>query len=174
MVVMVALLRGVNVGGRGALAMADLRNIATGLGYEQVSTYIQSGNLVFSSKVRDPAAVGAELEAAIARSTSVSPLVVVRTAGEMMAVVEHNPFPDLDPTKIHVVFGTGAVERGPDDLDSYDPEAAAVVGRELFLYLPDGVGRSKLAADLGRRASAGTMRNWRTVTKLVEMAAAVH
>lgn len=170
---MVALLRGVNVGGRGRLAMTDLRDVAVGLGYERVSTYIQSGNLLFAAEAEDPAAVAVELEAALARSTSVRPLVVVRTAAEMAQVVERNPFAHLDQAKVHVVFGSGPAGTGLPDLDPYVPEVATVIEREIFLYLPDGVGRSKLAVDVGRRGTPGTMRNWRTVSKLAEMSAAL-
>lgn len=169
MVVMVALLRGINVGGRGSLAMADLRAVATALGLHRVRTYIQSGNLLFASADADPTAIAVDLAEAIAASTSVSPLVVVRTAHELAAVVGLNPFADRDLAKVHVIFRAGPASLGIDDLSVYAPEEAAVIGRETYVYLPDGAGRSKLAADLARRGTTGTMRNWRTVTKLLEM-----
>ena len=177
MVVMVALLRGVNVGGRGKLAMADLRAAASGLGHQQVRTYIQSGNLVFASTEPDPQAVGDELSGALGKAMGVAPAVAVRTHADLIAVVERNPFAERDVAHLHVAFATGTEDASVPltDLEKYAPEEAVAVGRETFLYLPGGMGRSRLAADLGRKGLTGpgrdaTVRNWRTVTKLLEMA----
>jgi uncharacterized protein (DUF1697 family) len=171
---MIALLRGVNVGGRAKLAMSDLRAAAESCGFERVQTYVQSGNVVFRTSVRSTAKVAAQLAAAIDATTDVSPAVFVRTRDELAAVVTGNPYAARtdDPTHLHVVFdeGTDPV-LGRLDLSSYAPEEATAVGRELFLYLPGGIGRSKLAADLARRKGAqGTARNWRTVTTLLDLA----
>jgi uncharacterized protein (DUF1697 family) len=173
---MVALLRGVNVGGRNSLPMADLREIASACGYEDVRTYIQSGNLVLSA-TGGAKAVARTLEEAIASRTSVASDVVVRTAAELDAIVKGNPFlaRGEDPAHLHVLFSAHPIEAsGPlSDLDAYRPDEAVVAGRELYLFLPNGLGRSKLAADVtGRKGPRGTVRNWRTVQKLVEMAAA--
>ena len=171
---MVALLRGINVGGRGKLPMSDLRAIATGLGYQDVATYIQSGNLVLSTG--DGAAkVATDLAAVIASASDVSPAVVVRTRAQLAEVVATNPFlaRGEDPDHVHVVFTDGPAKAALADLalDRYEPEQAIAVGSELHLFLPGGVGRSRLAADLGRRKGAvGTQRGWRTVTKLLELA----
>jgi uncharacterized protein (DUF1697 family) len=171
---MVALLRGVNVGGRGKLSMADLRAIATDLGYGAVATYIQSGNLVLSTG--DAASkVETDLAAAIASGTSVAPAVMVRTRSQLAKVVRDNPFlaRSEDPGHLHVVFTDGPAKAGLAgvDLPAYAPEEATAIGKELYLFLPNGVGRSKLAVDLGRKkTSVGTMRNWRTVTRLLAMA----
>lgn len=177
MVVMVALLRGVNVGGRGKLAMADLRAEAESLGHQQVRTYIQSGNLVFAATCPDPQAVGEELRRALEQTMGAAPAVVVRTHADLVAVVDDNPFAERDVAHLHVAFASGTEDAlvPITDLEPYAPEEAVAVGRQIYLYLPGGVGRSKLAADLGRRGLGGpgrdaTMRNWRTVTKLVEMA----
>jgi len=172
--VMVALLRGVNVGGRSSLAMADLRAIAEGCGHDDVRTYIQSGNVVFATTKRSPDAVARELEAAIAEATSVHPDVVVRTRAQLAKVVDANPFLQRgeDEKHLHVVFmAPGGAEPKLPDLDPFLPEELAVVGTERYLFLPGGMGRSKLAAALSRQKGAvGTARNWRTVTKLLEMA----
>jgi uncharacterized protein (DUF1697 family) len=171
---MVALLRGVNVGGRGKLPMADLRAIATELGYGDVATYIQSGNLVLST-VDSASKVETDLAAAIAAATSASPAVIVRTRAQLAKVVRDSPFlaRGEDPGHLHVVFTDGPATAGLAgiDLPSYAPEEAVAVGKDLHLLLPNGVGRSQLAVDLGRqKGSVGTMRNWRTVTTLLEMA----
>jgi uncharacterized protein (DUF1697 family) len=174
-IAMVALLRGVNVGGRTSLAMAQLREIAESCGFERVRTYIQSGNVVFASAEPDTDAVAEVLQAAIADQTSVSPDVMVRTREELATVVVENPFLARgdDPGHLHVVFTNGPAQPalGSLDLDSYAPEEAAAVGRQLYLLLPGGMGRSKLAAALGRHeGTSGTARNWRTVTKLLALA----
>jgi uncharacterized protein (DUF1697 family) len=172
--VIVALLRGVNVGGRAKLAMADLRDVAAGCGIEDARTYIQSGNLVGTTSSRSTEKVARSLEEAIAGLGGVAPDVAVRTRAELAAVVRSSPFlrRGEDPGHLHVVFvmGKDKATIGLADPDRYRPAEIIAVGRELHLLLPDGVGRSQLAADLLRSKQRGTMRNWRTVTKLLEMA----
>ena len=173
MTVMVALLRGVNVGGKNKLAMADLRSIAEACGFEQVRTYIQSGNLVCASVETSTEIVAEQLRRAIAARTDVRPNVIVRTRDEIAAVVERNPFAKKDPAHLHVVFigGSDEASLGSVDTAPYAPEEVAAVGQHLYLYLPSGIGRSKLAADLARKSGSNTTtRNWRTVTKLLELA----
>ena len=169
---MVALLRGINVGGRGKLPMADLRTIVEGVGHTDVSTYIQSGNVVFRARARSTAKVADELEKAIAAEASVAPAVVVRTAVELQATRDADPFIARgdDPATVHLTFFRDAAP-DPGDLSSYAPDTAVAIGRELHLSMPNGLGRSKLAAALDRSiAPGGTSRNWRTFTTLLEMA----
>ena len=170
MAVMVALLRGVNVGGKRTLSMAKLRDLAEGLGYDDVATYIQSGNLVL--RTSDSASkVERDLAAAIAGLGGVQPAVIVRTRAELQKVVRGNPFlrRGEEEKACHVVFRAKAATPRLD-LPAYAPEEAAAVGKELYLFLPNGMGRSKLAADLAKDTSAvGTTRGWRTVTKLLEV-----
>jgi uncharacterized protein (DUF1697 family) len=171
---MVALLRGVNVGGKGTLPMADLRAIATALGYGDVATYIQSGNLVLST-TDSAATVARDLAAAIAAGSSVAPAVIVRSRRQLAKVVRDSPFlaRGEDPAQLHVTFtdGPAAPLLACLDLPAYAPEEAIAVGKELHLNLPNGIGRSKLAADLARsKGSTGTTRSWRTLTTLVDMA----
>ncbi len=171
--VMVALLRGINVGGKNRLPMATLREIAHGCGYDDVRTYIQSGNLVLRS-TESPQRVSERLRAAITDATGLTPAVMIRTRAEMQTVVDGNPYlaRSDDPTHHHVVFGDHGLEDALTefDPDRYAPESATAVGRDVYLFLPDGMGRSKLAVDVGRRKSLeGTARNWRTVTTLLAM-----
>ena len=170
---MVALLRGINVGGAGKLAMADLRAIVDACGMEDVSTYIQSGNVVFRSLRAGAPTVEKRLREAIREATNLDPEVHVRTAAELEAVVDGNPFSDRasDPKQLHVTFSrTDAREPGLDPED-FAPEAWQIGDRVVYLYLPDGIGRSKLAARLAKGSGpTGTTRNWRTVTTLLEMA----
>jgi uncharacterized protein (DUF1697 family) len=177
MTVMVALLRGINVGGSGKLAMSDLRRIAAGCGFGDVQTYVQSGNVVFSTSLRSPAAAAERLGAAVADGAGITAAVVVRTRAELRQVVEANPYAHLSPgpTQLHVVFLPGGerAELPAIDLERFAPESAAAVGQQLYLHLPDGIGRSKLATALNRSVGHGTARNWRTVTTLLDLAEAI-
>ena len=180
----VALLRGVNVGGRNRLSMADLRAVVTSLGHTDVVTYIQSGNVVFSSTETNATALAAALEQAIAQTLDVHPSVVVVSSKDLARIVAGNPYPDeKNPKCLHVVFSPGT--RGPAERaavatalerarEKGSPDEATIVGRTLYLRTPDGLGRSELAAQLGRAngplaAPSATIRNWATVLKLLEL-----
>jgi uncharacterized protein (DUF1697 family) len=172
--VYVALLRGINVGGKTKIAMAALRDTCAAVGCEDVVTYIQSGNVVLRSRLSaDKLRTG--LEAAIAADFGFSPAVMIRTAKEMAAVVEGNPYADVDPQYVHVGFlhvPPGAKAEQCLAAVDCDPERVAVAGRELYLHLPNGMGRANLPVQIDRclRPTQMTVRNWRTVTKLVELA----
>ncbi|MCB0996617.1 MAG: DUF1697 domain-containing protein [Acidimicrobiales bacterium] len=177
MTVMVALLRGVNVGGRSSLSMADLREMVVGCGFEQVSTYIQSGNVVFVAPAgASPVDAESRLHDAVALATGLSPQVVVRTAPQLVNTVRRNPFSAHKPdgTQLHVGFVSTSLDAPKLEtipLSEYAPESATVIGHDLYLYLPDGMGRSKLASAIARLDGATmTLRNWRTVTTLTDMA----
>ncbi|HYZ07429.1 MAG TPA: DUF1697 domain-containing protein [Pseudonocardiaceae bacterium] len=181
----VALLRGINVGGRNRVAMADLREVVTSLGHTDVATYIQSGNLVFTSTEADTTVLAAALEQAIAGALTVQPRVVVLSCNELAQVIADNPFPDeTNPKYLHAAFRSE--EPGPGEAaavaaavqrarEKGSRDEAQVVGRTLFLRTPDGLGRSELGAQLARAggALAGlgsvTMRNWVTVRKLLAL-----
>ena len=176
-----ALLRGINVGGRNKVAMADLRRIATELGYADVATYIQSGNLLFASGDDDAARHARALEGRIAEQLGVRPAVVVVSAAELARVIADNPFPaETNGRYLHAVFRDtepGAAERSRITeavgraRAKGSADDAVVVGRTLYLHTPDGFGRSELAARLVSSGSpaAGTARNWVTVTRLMAM-----
>ena len=173
MPVLIALLRGVNVGGRAKVSMADLRTVATELGYDGVRTYIQSGNLLCTTSAA-PARVARDLERGIAERCGVETGVMVRTRAQLAEVVDRSPYlaRGEDPKHLHVVFTTGRARVPLADLERYAPEEVQAVGSELHLLLPGGVGRSKLAADLAKasKGQPGTMRSWNTVTRLLAMA----
>jgi len=169
----VALLRGINVGGRHKVAMADLVALLAEAGGENVVTYIQSGNVVFSHAARSPGELGADLARRIEAMTGFTVPVVVRTAAELAAVVGNNPFPGREPT-VHVTF-LGA-DPPPGALDAVDaaafaPEEFALVGRQIYLHLPNGMARAKLPQALDVFSTPVTTRNWRTVCKLVDLSA---
>jgi uncharacterized protein (DUF1697 family) len=180
----IALLRGINVGGRNKVAMADLRDVVAGLGHTDVATYIQSGNAVFTSDEADNATLGTALEEAIAARLGVKPSVIVLSRGELARVVRDNPYAgEPNPKMVHAVFFRGPVPPGTAEAIEAGQQRAAergssrdsaqVVGTTLFVHTPDGFGRSELALYLlGRSASpcaAGTARNWSTVTKLLAL-----
>jgi uncharacterized protein (DUF1697 family) len=170
-----ALLRGINVGGRRKLAMAALREICVAAGCDEVATYIQSGNVVLTSEL-GPADLVAALEGGIEGATGLDVAVVVRTAAELAAIVEANPYPgEGDPTKLVVAFLSGELPAGALDAldpDAFSPEELSARGSDVYLHLPDGQAHSKLAEAFGKAAkgTTATVRNWRTVLKLRDMA----
>ena len=171
----IALLRGINIGPRQRVSMPDLRALIEGLGYTDVETLVQSGNVVFTSRAA-PATLEKKLEDEIEKQLGVDPKVVVRTRDELAAAIEANPFavPD-DPKNLHVTFLSGKPEAAAvkklEDADLGDDELA-FLGREIYILYANGMGRSELAKQLGRAklGVAATDRNWNTVTKLLEMA----
>ncbi|MEO3975762.1 DUF1697 domain-containing protein [Streptomyces sp. CAU 1734] len=175
-----ALLRGVNVGGHKKVPMAALREVLGELGFGEVSTHLQSGNAAFSHEPADEAALAAELEAAIERRFGFRVDCLVRDGRYLRAVVDDCPFPaaGLEPRQLHVTYFSEPVapERfaalAPAD---FAPEEFRLGARALYLYAPDGLGRSKLGAALARPALnkglVATTRNWNTVVRLAELTA---
>ena len=169
----VALLRGINIGPNKRIAMADLRAIVESLGHTDVETYLQSGNVVFAPK-RRAKDLAASLSAAIREVTGHDVPVVTRTGAELAHVVEANPYTVDDPTKVVVAFLADAVDLGDlalGDLSSYLPDELTISGRELYVSVPNGQGRSKLMEALTKRTlpTTLTVRNWRTVQALADM-----
>jgi uncharacterized protein (DUF1697 family) len=171
MPVYAALLRGVNVGGARKLPMGELRALVESLGHDDVRTYIQSGNVVFSSSA---AVKASALEQAIRKSFGYDVTVILRTPSQLARIVERNPFPDAGPSDLHVGFAVRKPAKAAVasiDADRYLPEEFAVVGTEVYLRLPNGMGRARLPPYLDRTLGVPTtVRNWRTVEKLVELA----
>jgi uncharacterized protein (DUF1697 family) len=172
----IALLRGINLAGRRKVAMPTLRDALAEAGFEDVATYIQSGNLVLDSG-KSAEALRTELQKVIEDRFGFAVPVIVRTRKQLDAVIAANPFPDPeDPRLLHVVFlekaaSVTAVKKLAASATGSDEVKSA--GKELYLNTPDGFGRSQLAAALAKDPSGitGTARNWRTVLKLAEMAA---
>jgi uncharacterized protein (DUF1697 family) len=172
---LVALLRAVNVGGRNKVPMADLRALATSLGYDDPVTYVQSGNLLVTTAAR-PATVERALTDAIEREMGVTTTVMVRTAAEMASIAAADPYADeADPTKRSTVFLTAApAEPGALSPDRFAPDRFTVIGRELYLHLPNGMGRATFSMPVVERALQvrGTARNATSVAKLAALATA--
>ena len=171
MAAIISLLRGVNVGGHNKIKMEELRALYESLELREPQTYVQSGNVVFSSKERNLATLAGKIEDAIEKKCGFCPEVVLRTVSEMRDVIARNPFAKrsgIDPGKLIVFFLT----RDPGQFAiTTEREEVHFRGRELYIYFPDGMGRSKLVPALTRALkNSGTARNWNTVTKLLAMA----
>ena len=175
MTIYIALLRGINVGGSRKVPMAQLREAFVGAGATDVVTYIQSGNVALRHPARSVDELRVELEGAIEASFGFEVPVVLRTKAQLAAVVEHNPYPTDEPTQLSVVFfNEGPAPGAFDHVDAAAaaPEEFLVRGNEVYLHLPNGMGRAKLPPLMGKALAAGTARNWRTVRKLVDLASA--
>jgi uncharacterized protein (DUF1697 family) len=166
---LVALLRGINLGGKRRVAMADLRALLEALGYGDVRTLLQSGNAVFTAR---RANVRRELEAALAKRFGMEIDVVLRTMDELRAVVDADPFGAevTDPRRYFVVFVEGKADVSGLDGVELGPDRFVAGEREIYAWCPEGMQGSRLMRELGkpRLARTATVRNWSTVTKLLE------
>jgi len=175
--VYVALLRGINLGGKNKLPMKDLVLMFDGAGCSDVQTYIQSGNVVFCATEAGASRVPTLVAKAIADRLGFKAPVVLRTARELQAVARGNPFlkAGADPDTLHVVF---LADRPPPakvaalDPARSPPDEFQVRGREIYLRCPNGLGRTKLSNAYfdSKLGTISTVRNWRTVLTLAEMA----
>ncbi|MDK1344287.1 DUF1697 domain-containing protein [Streptomyces sp. 378] len=176
-----ALLRGINVGGSRKVPMADLRTLLADLGLDDVRTYLQSGQAVFSSGHGDEESLAAEIARAVEKHFGFAVDLIVRDHAYLRAIADACPFPaaDLAAKQLHVTYFSAPVT--PDRFAEIDreaclPEEFRLADRALYLYAPNGLGRSKLAEQLSKpRINKGviaTTRNWNTVVKLVEMTGA--
>jgi len=171
----IVLLRGINVGGNKRIKMADLRHLLTKSGFTRVTTYIQSGNIVLSSK-SDADDIEALVKKKIADAYGFSVQVMVRTANQWEQAINSNPFqPEkLDPKKHHLTF-LSAVPASEKVMELNQFQSGAkefrVIGQVIYLYYPEGAGRSKLPNNFFEKKLGvrGTSRNWNTVSKLAEM-----
>jgi uncharacterized protein (DUF1697 family) len=173
----IALFRGINVGGRNILPMAELRALLENLGCSNVQTYIQSGNVVLQHPGKAVKRLSAQIGGAVNEQYGFEPAVLILTHGEMKKAVEANPFPDAeaDPRSLHLMF-LYARPRKPDlkglEAVKAPSERFKLKDKVFYLHAPDGVARSKLTAGIDRLLGVSiTGRNWRTVCKLLDMAA---
>ena len=175
----IALLRGINVGGHNRLAMKALAQIFVSAGCEQVRTYIQSGNVVFRGNVKSRDRFGDAIAEAIEREHGFHPAVRLVSAEELSAAIDSNPYPMAasEPKSLHLVF----LERPPQEehIDAANAlvsksESITATGNLIYVHAPDGIARSKLANGIGRALQMNTTaRNWRTVTKLNDLASTI-
>jgi uncharacterized protein (DUF1697 family) len=172
----IALLRGVNVGGNNKLPMKSLSGLCEAQGCCAVRTYIQSGNVVFRASAKVAAGFPDKLKAQIKQECGFETTVILRTTAELRAAAENNPFltPDVDTKFLYVMFL--ASEPNLTDVVKLNPvcegeEAFSLRGSEIFLYLPNGAGRSKMASYAYDKIlrTVGSTRNWQTVQKLLAL-----
>jgi uncharacterized protein (DUF1697 family) len=171
----IALLRGINVGGKTSLPMKELVAILEELGCQNIKTYIQSGNVVLESDEDDISRLSESITTEIHKRRGFSPRVILLKLLELKKAIENNPFPEGEenPKALHVGFLTTTPKK--PDLESLErlktnTERFQLIGKIFYLYAPDGVGRSKLAANSEKSLGVSmTDRNWRTVRKILEM-----
>jgi len=173
----IAMVRGVNVGPHNRISMEALRALYGSLDLQNVQTYVQSGNVVFTSNERNLNALAKRIDDAFEKTFGFRAAVILRTAREIRTVIAKNPFAardDIQPNRLLVTFLKE--ELSPEaqkqlELTKVGPEEIKALARELYVYYPHGMGRSKLPAVMDRvLKKAGTARNWNSVTTLLEMA----
>jgi uncharacterized protein (DUF1697 family) len=176
--VMISMLRGVNVGGNHKMKMAELKILYESLGFTDVQTYIQSGNVVFNSKESGDEKLSKKIATAIEKRFGFCPEVIVRTAEEMREIVKRNPFAkrsDVESNKLLVFFlARDPGQSAREAISKIEAkEELKPIGSEIYIYFPDGQGQSKLRFALVEKACskiAWTGRNWNTVLKLTAIA----
>jgi uncharacterized protein (DUF1697 family) len=173
----IALVRGINVGGHKKVPMAALREALEAAGFEDVKTYVQSGNVALTASETSPAKVGRKVAKAIEDAFGFDVAVVMRTRDEIAALVKEDPLGDVatNPTYRVVVFLADKLDRdrlADVDPEAFAPEAFALRDREIVMWAPDGQRDSKLVKALSEKRTGvtGTARNWKTVLKLLDLA----
>jgi uncharacterized protein (DUF1697 family) len=173
----VSLFRGINVGGRQPVRMDTLKELHELLGLQKVETYIQSGNVVFSSENTDVTQMQKDIEEAFAQKFGFQVKVMVRTAGEFNVIIENNPFQN-QPMKeskwvVAMFLASDPISTAQEDIQkTYSgPEELHITGQEVYIYYPEGIGRSKLTNTFLEKKlkTMGTARNWNTVLRLQKM-----
>ena len=172
------MLRGINMTGHNTIKMTRLADMFRQLGYADAETYIQSGNIVFTSHNGDIDDVSSGIRKAILSEFNLNIAVIIRTSDEMKKIISVNPFlkePGFDPSKMAVLF----LELKPSDEQvlkvagiDYPPDKFQINGGEIYVYCPNGFGKTKIYTNFfeTKMKVTGTARNWRTVNKLLEMA----
>jgi uncharacterized protein (DUF1697 family) len=169
----IALLRGINVGGKNILPMKDLLEIFKEMGFTDVNSYIQSGNVVFHSRTKCSNKTAVEVASRIEDRHGIAPTVLLLAASELAAALENNPYEVQDGKTVHFYF-LSSIPKNPDLQRLIKvktaSEAFKLGGRIFYLHAPDGIGRSKLAAAVEQSLGVVvTARNLNTVNKLISM-----
>jgi uncharacterized protein (DUF1697 family) len=174
----IALLRGINVGGKNTVKMADLASLLQSLNFTHVRPYLQSGNVVFEHGRAGPSALSRTIEQAISRKFRLDVKVIVRTAEELRRLISGNHLldtPKIDKEKLHVTFLKDAPQK--PDISYFETvkdaeEQLRIKGKEVFLYCPKGYSKSKLTNQAFEKklGATATTRNWKTVNALAELA----
>src|SRR6266567_5384894 len=172
-----SLFRGINVGGNRTIRMDELKDLYASLGLKDVVTYIQSGNVVFTSDDADLAQLPGQIEDGFAKKFGFHAKVIVRTSAELRDIIDNNPFqnqPMKESKWVTVIFlATRPDSTAQEDLQKtyVGPEELYIIGQELYIYYTNGIGRSKLSLTLIEKKlkTIGTGRNWNTILQLQKM-----
>ena len=178
MPVLISMLRAVNVGGHGKIKMEALRALYASLKFESARTYLQSGNVIFKTSERDLDVTSKRIQSAIAKKFSCNTEIVLRTTDDLRAVIKKNPFAkrsNIEPNKLHVFFlvaDPGAQAREAVLQQQFAPEELHAIGRELYIYFPNGAGQSRFPWPRVNKIlqTPATGRNWNSVTNILEIA----
>jgi uncharacterized protein (DUF1697 family) len=178
MPVLVSMLRAVNLGSHNKIKMETLRTLYAALKFEKPQTYVQSGNVIFKTSERNLDLVAKRIQSAIEKKFGCRTEIILRTSSELRAVVAKNPFAKrqgIEPGKLLVTFllnDPGDAARETLRKQQFAPEELHVIDRELYIYFPNGAGRSKLPTARIHKIlnTPGTARNWNSVTKILEIA----
>ncbi|MGB9936386.1 MAG: DUF1697 domain-containing protein [Methanobacterium sp.] len=173
----IALLRGINVGNKNRIKMVDLVTIFESMGFREIKTYLQSGNVIFNYHASNTAKITGEIEKKLFSTFEYPVSVIIRTEDELEKVVNNNPFikeDNVEIDKIHVTFLRDVLDASavPNlDINKGEDEKFKIIGREIYLYLPAGYSRTKLTNNIFEKKlkTTATTRNWKTVTKLLEI-----
>jgi uncharacterized protein (DUF1697 family) len=177
MPVLISMLRGVNLGSHNRIKMEALRAMYESLKLEEPRTYVQSGNVIFRTNEKDTAKLATKIQDAIEKTFKCRPEVILRTTDQLRRAVAATPFPkrrNLEPGKILVTFLRGAPPEAHATLEGLKshPEELHLIGRELYIYFPNGVGKSKLPWSSVEKLLkvTGTARNWNSVQAILQIA----
>ena len=170
-------MRGVNVTGHNTIKMEVLRGLCQGLGFRNVETYVQSGNIVFQALLENPEAISKRIGETVLRSFGFDTPVIVRTSKEMRNVIGNNPFlkeKGIDSSKLHVTFLSETAQKGSEkklETLATNPDRFYPASHEIYLYCPGGYGRTRLSNNAIEKALSveATTRNWKTTNTLFEM-----
>ena len=174
----ISILRGINVSGQKKIKMADLREHYEGLGFEDVTSYIQSGNVFFNTSIDDTSTLIKMIESMIAEKYGFEVPVIIRTADELANVIETNPHTHVPEDKFNVYIvtflGAEPTAEACAEIPAVGPagEETAIIGREVYTFYPNGSGRSKMTTNYFEKklGVTATARNWKSVRKLLELA----
>ncbi len=170
----IAILRGINVSGSKKLPMAELRALLSTLGFKEVQTYIQSGNVVFKAANQHQEKLGNQIAEAIKKQYDYEVPVLVKTIDQWKTAIANNPFTEADISKQGITFLATIPKETTIEIDSKE-DRFEIIGSEIYLDCPTGFGRTKLTNNLFERKlkTQATTRNWKTIYKLLELAEAM-
>ncbi len=175
MAIWVALFRGINVGGKNIVPMAELRSELEAVGLQSVRSYIQSGNVVFESKLKSANSLSKLISDCVEENRGFRPAVLILNSNDLQKAIDSNPFQAAasEPGKLHCFFLSKAAKLDSASVEKAQAqsETCKLVGKVFYLHAPDGIGRSKLAANAEKYLGVPvTARNFRTVLKIAELA----